>query len=472
MDDSVQGAAIQLTWKSFLPWTIAVVVVSCSDSNGPGTQVVEVTTSPSDTTVLSGESVDLAATVLTASGAIIDTSIVWRSSDTLFVVVDPNGQALARRPGQAVVTASVGAISGMSTIGVLAFAFERVTSGGAHSCGLTASGSSFCWGDNIMGQLGDGSTTQRPYPVAVRGQHRFTAITSGAGHSCALDQQQAAHCWGGNTAGQLGDGSTTNRSEPGPVSGGHQFVAIDAGAARTCGITVLGQTLCWGGGLLGVGDTLNRVEPAVVSGGLSFRAVSVGSSTCAVTVNDQAYCWGRNTFGAVGDGTTTDRLVPTAVNTGVLFKSISTTASHTCGVSLGLAGSVYCWGRNSVGQIGDGTTTDRSSPVPISGGQSFATVGVGTSHSCGRSSTGAAICWGWNFSGQIGVPWDSLGMSSQPVMVSGGFTFVNVQVGDSHTCGIADDARVHCWGTNAFGRLGIGAPSFGSHLPVPVFGQD
>ena len=189
-----------------------------------------------------------------------------------------------------------------------------------------------------------------------------------------------------------------------------------------------------------------------------------------MTINNRAYCWGANNFGALGDGTTTDRTVPSPVNTGVLFQMIDAGAGHTCAVELN--GTVFCWGRNSQGQIGDGSTTDRVQPVRISGSTTFSTVGVGTSHSCGKAVDGMGVCWGRNFSGQLGLPWDSLLMSAEPVTVSGGLAFASIHVGDSHTCGFADDGLAYCWGTNAYGRLGIGSPSFGSHVPVQVFGQE
>jgi alpha-tubulin suppressor-like RCC1 family protein len=214
--------------------------------------------------------------------------------------------------------------------------------------------------------------------VAVTGGLTFTAISGGSAHVCALDAGGAAYCWGWNVFGQLGDGTTTDRSSPTPVAGGLTFVKLSAGYASTCGLTADGTAYCWGSNeyaQLGIG-TLTGPEscedqrpcstvPVRVAGGRRWASVSVGQfHACAVTPAGVAYCWGSNVTGALGimtgDGTT-----PTAVAGGLTFASVNAGVLHSCGVTV--AGVAYCWGDNVAGQLGDGTGTRRQVPVRVAG---------------------------------------------------------------------------------------------------------
>ncbi len=146
------------------------------------------------------------------------------------------------------------------------------------------------------------------------------------------------------------------------------FARVSAEGAHTCGVTSGGAAYCWGyngDGELGDGTTADRLSPVPVGGGVSFAAVSAGDGgdTCGVTAGGAAYCWGDNSLGELGDGTTTNRSSPVLVAGGVSFAAVSAGDIHTCGVTAG--GAASCWGLNSAGQLGDGTTTDRSSPVLV-----------------------------------------------------------------------------------------------------------
>jgi alpha-tubulin suppressor-like RCC1 family protein len=140
------------------------------------------------------------------------------------------------------------------------------------------------------------------------------------------------------------------------------------------------------------------------------------------------------------------------------FGSISTGGGSTSGHSCGLAtnGSAYCWGNNSSGQLGDGSTTSRGQPTGVGGGFAFAAISVGSNHTCAIRAGGTAFCWGSNVSGQLGDGTTAQHSDARPVLPPSGVTFTYISAGDSHTCAVASSGVVYCWGLNANGQLGVG----------------
>jgi len=329
--------------------------------------------------------------------------------------------------------------------------------GGSHSCRLDAIGVAYCWGANSNGQLGDGSTTSRATPAAVRARWvGFIAMAAGNGHTCLMNSSGTASCWGSNDAGQVGDGTTTERTAPVAVRGGLSFIALVAGYSHTCGLTGTGTAYCWGRnfyGQLGDGTTIWRTAPVAVSGGLNFVALAASAThTCGLTGSGTAYCWGGNFVGQLGDGMTTSRTTPGAVRGGLSFIALAAGYSHTCGLTG--TGTAYCWGWNMDGQLGGGTGTNQVPPVAVSGGLSFVALAAGGYHTCGLTSGGMAYCWGRNASGQLGD--GTASNRATPVTVSGGLSFVSLAMGGWHTCGLTGSRTAYCWGWNDSGQLGDG----------------
>ena len=352
-----------------------------------------------------------------------------------------------------------------------------IATSGAHTCAVTNMGGVKCWGSNDSGQLGDGTLTDRMTPVNVTGLTSDVAtIATGGAHTCALTTTDGVKCWGDNEVGQLGDGTTTQRLSPVDVNGLTSGVmAIAAGGDRTCALTNAGGVKCWGEngyGQLGDGTTTDRLTPVDVNGLTSgVSAIAAGSyHTCAVTNAGSVKCWGYNEFGQLGDGTRTKRLTP--VDVGGLTSDVMMVAAgdyHTC--ALTNAGSVKCWGKNNYSQLGDGTTTPHLTPVDVNGlTTGVMTIAAGTNHACGITTMGGLRCWGWNGVGQLGD-----GTSIQPltpVDVNGLANGVRaVAVGSVHTCALTDAGGVKCWGQNNSGQLGNGEPAYRT-TPVDVVGLD
>lgn len=333
-------------------------------------------------------------------------------------------------------------VSGL-TSGVIALA-----AGDQHSCALTNAGGVKCWGWNEYGQLGDGTQTQRLTAVEVSGlTSGVTAIATSYNHTCALTATGGVKCWGVNWYGQLGTGTTTNRSTPTDVSGlTSGAIALAVGSQHTCALTGAGGVKCWGGnydGQLGDGTFVDRYTPVVVSGLNGVTALAVGGyHACVLTDAGGVKCWGRNYEGELGDGTTTT-VVPygkpnpvdvSGLSSGVIALSAGT--YHAC--ALTSAGGVKCWGHGGMGQLGDGTLADRSTPVQVSGLTSGVTaIAAGRFHTCAVISGGQVKCWGYNGNGQLGD--GTFTSRLLPVVVSG-LNGGMVAAGGYHSLGLTLDA--------------------------------
>jgi alpha-tubulin suppressor-like RCC1 family protein len=281
-----------------------------------------------------------------------------------------------------------------------------------HSCGVTADGGAYCWGSNLHGQLGNGEPPTQEDPVAVVptsvvGGATFRFVTLGGGHTCGVTTAGVSLCWGYGGLGQLGAGvGQFYNSTPAAVAvaDGQVFDSLSAGAEHTCGLTAEGEAFCWGAnhrGQLGDGTTEHRSLPTPVQGGLTFRSLrAAGTTTCGITIAGAAYCWGLGEFGQLGAGDLESSSTPTLVHGGLVFTSLSTFGTHACGLTP--TGDAYCWGSNFDGKLGDGTTTDRRVPTLVTGGLTFISLSAGAGHTCGLVSNGALFCWGANYAGQLG----------------------------------------------------------------------
>jgi alpha-tubulin suppressor-like RCC1 family protein len=379
-------------------------------------------------------------------------------------VASPRGRGIAAiRPSTrlalvAALCLAVGAIVGVSAPAPADAAAGRtaITAGRSHSCAVTSTAGVDCWGDNLYGQLGDGTLLSRWTPVAVVGlPGAVKAISASGDHTCALTKAGGVACWGSNSHGQLGDGGTTDSPVPVDVVGLSTGVrAISAGYAHTCAITKDGAALCWGAnynGALGDGTTTDRLTPVVVSG-LAAGVVSIsagGDDSCAVTTAGAAKCWGANYRGVLGDGTTTTRLTPVNVvglTRGVV--AISAGAYVTCAITD--AGAAKCWGSN----VGDGTRLDRLTPTQVVGLQrGVKRIEAGETHTCALKKGGAAFCWGANYYGAIGDGTTSDRL--RPAAVSGMKTGVTaITAGGDHTCALAPRGVPKCWGDGLRGQVG------------------
>lgn len=342
------------------------------------------------------------------------------------------------------------------------------------TCALSDSGGVQCWGDNSFGQLGDGSTTRRSVGDNVIGLTTdVNGIATGEAHACAVTSSGGARCWGRNNASQLGDGTTINRPTPVAVTGlASGVAAIAAGFAHTCARTTAGGIQCWGAnsnGQLGDGTATATTTPVAVVGltGIT-EVVAGGAHSCARTMSGGVKCWGSNVDGQLGDGSTilaqSTPVDVTGLTGGVM--ALAAGRNHTC--ALTGVGGVRCWGRNSDGQLGDGTTTARATPVNVSGlTTGVIAIGAGEGHTCALTTAGAVRCWGRNNDGQLGD--DTIALRTTHVGVTGLSTgATSITLGYIHSCAITSSGA-YCWGDNSQGSLGNNS-FVDSSIPVNVVG--
>lgn len=309
----------------------------------------------------------------------------------------------------------------LMTTGVALQGALGVSAGGEHSCAVMAGGTVRCWGWNQYGQLGDGSTITSLWPAVVTGIITATKVVAGTWHTCAILGDTTLRCWGANSAGELGDGTTTDRHAPvtplgssgAPLSG---VVGIAVGGEASCALLAGGTVACWGDntyGQLGNGATASSSRAVTVTGIANAVSISVGEHhACALLATGTARCWGANSSGQLGDGTTTLRRTPVTVKATATTSLAGLTAvdaggTHTCAiVGSGATAAVRCWGGNTYGQLGNGTTTSSAYPVAPSGGTistaGATAVSAGVYHTNAVLGAGGPAAWGNNDYGQIG----------------------------------------------------------------------
>ncbi len=406
--------------------------------------------------------------------------VQWESSNTAVLTVNASGIIAGVSPGSATVTARWSGFSATQLFSVTRVAFQTLSAGKAHVCGLSASGIPYCWGAGDFGQIGRPGVINPlpsapgqiyyPWPVTVTGQPTFSSVSAGGLHTCGLRTDGVGYCWGYNGDGSLGNGSTATGWRAMPVFGGLRFVELDAGTTHTCGLTVTHAAYCWGsnqGGQLGSVDVASSLTPLGVQGGISFASLAVGGShTCGLTAAGVAYCWGNNAGGQLGAGDIgASSATPLAVQGGLTFASLSAGESHTCGLTS--AGALYCWGWNFEGELGNGNgPTPSAVPSAVVGGHTFLVVRAGGNHTCAIDAAHAAYCWGSNANGQLGIGSISSTNFMTPQPVVGGLAFEKLSVGASVSCAATVAGVWYCWGNNSNGALGVGSKTADSATPL------
>jgi alpha-tubulin suppressor-like RCC1 family protein len=429
-----------------------------------------------------GKSVALIATSIDSSGNVpSDVVYRWRSLDPSVALIDSiSGIVTAVSVGTARVEARAEGIAGSGTFPTLPIRFVALSSGYNHTCGLSATGEAFCWGGNGLGELGAGNSPPAIdscgsagacFPLAVSGNHIFSRLSEGpTQHTCGISSD-GTWCWGRGQNGEIGDGTgTTGNFVPKKVVSSSIYTFVGVGDDLTCGFTTSSLVDCWGsndGGALGdpavtgtcAGGVVCSKSPHRVSTSVTFSRISVSNGkACGLTADGIVYCWGR--------GAST----PTPVSTGVRFTDISISGDATCGISTDTR--FYCWGFNQYGQLGTGIVKEQPATTaptdPVASSVPLVKLFNGNAFGCALDAAGVAYCWGKNTEGELGD--GTMTNRPGPVPVNTNLRFTTLSPGDFHTCGIATDGYAYCWGYNRYGGLGNGN-YVDALTPTRVIGQ-
>ena len=355
-----------------------------------------------------------------------------------------------------------------------------VATGYHHTCALRSRGTVACWGDNTYGQLGDTSTTSTNEPVAAD-IDGVIEIAAWGDHTCAIRSDGSLWCWGNNLYDQLGPDAEglTHSPHPLQVRALENVVAVAPGSRSTCAVTHDGQAWCWGDntyGQLGDGTNTSRVDPALVAGLDGVRTLASGGiHMCAGRYDGSVWCWGRGFSGELGNGLTGAGASSTvAVPVQELDGVIAVAAGHATTCAVRVDGGSWCWG-NDVHGLGDGAASGpQPYPTQVSALSGGVDAAMGSSAQCVRTALGTVHCFGTNTYGELGDPTAPLGVDALwPVLVGGAETALDgviaLDSGFDHSCAVQVDDRVSCWGLGSQGQLGNGA-SLNQNAPVLVVG--
>ncbi len=347
----------------------------------------------------------------------------------------------------------------------------EVAAGAATTCARTLNGTAWCWGAGNGGELGNGYNIASSVPVAVIGITDAVSIAVGGAHACAVLSTGSIRCWGNNSVGELGDNSDFASSTPVDVVGIVDAISVDAGDSDTSAVRVTGVASCWGSNGDGqLGDwSIGASSPVPVEvAGLTDIAEITASEyhTCARQLVGETFCWGDGYYGQLGDGTNggASGLHHTLALHGVT--DISAGGEDSCAVAAD--GHAYCWGSGEYGHLGNGTEdVQYTIPTPVSGLGDAVAIASGANHACAIRVSGAVMCWGRSRHGQVGagLPDPVLTATVVPGLVGA----TDIVAGGDFTCALLQAGTVHCWGRNDSGQLGDGnmLPTVG---PIGVVG--
>ncbi len=406
-----------------------------------------------------------------------DREVEWSSSNRDVATVDGEGVVTAIAVGTAMIKATSEGIEQATEISIEQILSEKRGQGCQNGCGLTESGKLYCWGHNFYGEVGDGTTIQHEEPVPVKGDHRFKTVSVGCGHTTALTEDGTVYSWGWNSHGQLGVGDRENRSEPTRIDSDVKFVQLSAGLQYTLGLTEEGEAWAWGrnsNAVLGDGTEETRESPVPVQGGLEFKYLSAGAAhALGLTKSGTLYTWGRNRSGVLGIGNGDDlhrEFTPKEVSGGHTFETAS--AGENVTIALTPEGEAWAWGENFYGKLGDGTDINRHEPIPVAENIAFKYVVTDSDQTFGIAVDGTAYGWGYNInSGRqlLGVESNEFSVLT-PSPVINGDQFVLIYMGSHSKMGVTENGTVYMWGWNGNGQLGLGDTEIRSE-PTPMANQ-
>lgn len=393
------------------------------------------------------------------------------------------------------------------------------------TCGITSGGVLKCWGDNSYGQLGDNTTVSKKVPTVIDAGVSYASVSLFSYHACGITSGGVLKCWGYNLLGTVGNGTTINQKTPVIIDTGQLYSQVSVGNSTICGITISNKLKCWGensNGELGIGSIVSpQTIPVSVDPASDYSSIFISTNTfpntnfaltttgvlkalgsgnngdsnmatnilspilsdinldfknifsnhdynaaafqnfCALGLNNKLYCKGKNTYNNLGDGSAQNKANFSLVDGDASYSYVSNSYLHSCGLTDSWI--VKCWGKNTNGQLGDGTTVAQPQPKIIDSSNRYISIITANSYdllmgryssTCGITTTGVLKCWGSNNFGNLGD--GTTTNRTSPVIIDSGTSYIKIQTNALTTCGITSANKLKCWGNNGFGQIGNG----------------
>jgi len=348
--------------------------------------------------------------------------------------------------------------------------WASVATGDLYTLALKKNKTLWAWGYNWTGELGDGTYVKRISPVQIGHDTDWEAIAGGYDHTVGLKTNGTLWAWGRNYEGQLGDGTMVgSKAVPDQVGQESNWIQVSTGQSHTVALKSNMSLWAWGEndlGQLGDGTTVNKGSPIQIGTDTDWAEISAGyNHTIALRSNGTLWGWGDNSSGQLGDGTTADKHIPIQIGTDTDWAKISAGYSHT--IALRSNKTLWAWGGNWAGQLGDGTEFSRPYPVQIGTDTDWAEIAAGRgANAAALKKNGALWIWGDNEFGQLGD--GTTDDRTSPVRMGKGTDWVFVAVGRNHTLALRSNGTLWTWGDNYYGQLGNGLKTYTSS-PFIVF---
>ena len=427
----------------------------------------------STTLVATGTFSDGKTVVLTAA----TNGLNWTTKGAVVSVVFTSGLVTAKAVGTDTVTATVTSGTGSAAVTVtgstdltVVAPWTNVSAGGDQTLARKADGNLYGWGSNLFGQLGDGTSTSRNTPTLVSGGSTlWKQIATGDQFVIALRSDGTLWSWGLNQVGQLGDGTTTNRATPAKIGAATDWVFVAAGKRHAFAINSKGLLYGWGGnfnGQLGDGTTVSKFVPtpnpttmstpnssgAAVVAAKTWKSVVAGDThSLGIDTANGLYGWGGNASGQVGNALPADSLAPVKIGFS-FWASVSAGGAHSAGIRTD--GTLFAWGSNSNGQVGNRSSTNVTAPTPVTSATNWAVVSAGALHTMATRTDGSLWGWGANSESQLGN--GEMNDLSFPMQIGAVTNWNTVSAGSGHSIGIQNDNTLWGWGRNLSGQVGNG----------------
>jgi alpha-tubulin suppressor-like RCC1 family protein/Leucine-rich repeat (LRR) protein len=332
--------------------------------------------------------------------------------------------------------------------------WKTIAAGYDHTVAVKTDGTLWAWGNNNVGQLGDGTTTYRNVPTNIGTTSDWKTVAIGTNHTVALKMDGSLWAWGDNQTGELGDGTNINKNIPVQIGTAKDWQIAAAGNQYTVALKTDGTLWAWGDnyfGELGDGTSSGKKTPTQIGTEKNWQTITVGYyHTIGVKTDGTLWVWGGNESGQLGDGTTTKSYTQKRIGTATDWKTITAGESHT--IAIKTDGTLWAWGKNKYGELGSSTTTDSYIPTKIGTSTDWKDINSEGSHTIATKTDGTLWAWGDNFYGELGN--GTTIKSLFPIQIGSANNWQAVSAGRNHTVALKTDGTLFTWGYNSSGQLG------------------